>query len=567
MAALIAALPLPAGAQTPALPQGSPLPRVVPPVMPSAVPATGLQPLPAPGTEVPNQPVRVINVTVEGVTAFPAADIAQLADGLVGPAVPLPKIDAARQAILQRYRSEGYALTTVSVKSDAAGRLRFVVVEGKIVSVKLQGDMGPAGVQVLRFLDRLMDPDNQPIRSDQLERYLLLAQDVPGVTLRAVVEPSAEQPGAMNLIAQVSRQAVSGSVSFDNRAFDQTGPVQGLLAMNFNSFTQYGERTEVSFYHTFLNSQNFGQISTEGFIGSSGLRLKVYGGRGMANPDGTLAAGGYEGTTTIFGAQLAYPLIRSRQQTLNLVASIDMLDSEIQTGKPTLVRGSFDALRVLRIGEQYAYSDTWLGASRSGYNTIAAKVSHGLRVLGATTSGTAGDSPRQHERSDFLKFDFEATRTQTLFTPWEGASVALMALVTGQWTDMILPPAEEFYLGGSRFTRGYYAGQVPGDKALAATAELQLNTAYDLPFFRTDASVAAQFYIFYDWGETWQTQGSDFATKVASVGGGTRLQITRFAELDLEAVGRLNRYPTGGASTGATALKDVGLYWRLLGRF
>ena len=80
-------------------------------------------------------------------------------------------------------------------------------------------------------------------------------------------------------------------------------------------------------------------------------------------------------------------------------------------------------------------------------------------------------SPRQGEQTGFSKINFETSRTQTLFHPWDGGSVALMGLLTGQWSDNILPPAEQFYLGGSRFTRGYYAGQVPGDKALAATVE------------------------------------------------------------------------------------------------
>ncbi len=557
---------VPAAAQ-PILPQGSPVERMTPPVPLVTAPATGPVALPPPSSEVPDRPVWVASVMIEGVTAFPAAEIERLSADLVGPAVPLPKIDAARQAILQHYRSAGYALTTVSAKRDSAGALRLIVIEGKIVSVKLQGDIGPAGTQVLRFLNRLTDPDNQPIRSDRLERYLLLAQDVPGVTLRAVLQPSGDQTGSMNLIAQVNRTAVSGSIAFDNRTFEQTGPVQGLLAMNLNSFTEFGERTEFSFYHTFANSQNFGQISTEMFIGSSGLRMKIYAGRGELQPDGSLAAGGYAGSTTIFGTQFTYPVLRSRQQTLNVFAAFDALESEIDTGKPTLVRGSFDSLRVVRLGEDYALSDTWLGTELSGYNTLSFKVSEGLRLLGAGTTGTAPGSPRQHERSDFTKFTFEASRTQSLFTPWDGASVALMGLITGQWTDDILPPAEQFYLGGLRFTRGYYSGQVPGDKALAATVELQLNTSFDLPLIRTDDAIATQFYIFYDWGETWQNQGSDSKTKVASAGGGTRLQITRHAELDLEALERFNRFPTGGASTGVSGLKDVGLYWRLVGRF
>ena len=79
-----------------------------------------------------------------------------------------------------------------------------------------------------------------------------------------------------------------------------------------------------------------------------------------------------------------------------------------------------------------------------------------------------------------------------------------MELLTGQWSDNILPPAEQFYLGGSRFTRGYYAGQVPGDKALAATTELQLNTGFETTVFDKAFDISTQYYLFYDWGETWQ---------------------------------------------------------------
>ena len=67
--------------------------------------------------------------------------------------------------------------------------------------------------------------------------------------------------------------------------------------------------------------------------------------------------------------------------------------------------------------------------------------------------------------------------------PWDGASVGLMGLFTGQWSGDILPPSEQFYLGGSQYTRGYYSGQVPGDKALAATVELQLNTGFETTLF------------------------------------------------------------------------------------
>ena len=517
---------------------------------------------------MPSRPVLVTSVAVEGVTAYPQAEIMRLTDGLIGPAVPLPQIDAARQSILQRYRADGYVLTTVSANLSAAGQLRFVVTEGHIASVKLDGDIGPAGTQVLRFLNRLTE--KRPIDAVTLERYLLLAQDVPGVSLRAVLEPSSDQPGALNLIAQVSRQPVSGLATVDNRAFNGTGPVQTLGLLDFNSFSEFGEKTEISYYHTFPNSQNFGQASTEFFIGASGLKLRIYAGSGSANPTGTLSAIGYNGITTVFGALASYPVIRSRQQTLNVYLGFDGLESTINsTATGAKAVASYDSLRVLRVGEDYALLDTLLGADRSAINALSARLSQGLPILGATTNGTAQTSPRQGEDTSFTKINFEASRTQTLFYPWDGGSVALMGLFAGQWTSEILPPAEQFYLGGARFTRGYYAGQVPGDKALAATAELQLNTSFELNAFGISGDVSTQFYVFYDWGETWQNLASDHAAMINSAGGGVRMQITRYTEIDFEGLARFNKFPTGGntPNSGVSALNGAAFYWRVLGRF
>ena len=193
---------------------------------------------------------------VDGVTAFPLPEIARYTAGLTGPAVPLPKIDAARQAILQHYRSAGYVLSTVSANLDAAGHLRFVVTEGRIASVKLDGDIGPGR----RAGAALPEPAHRRCSrsiSSTLERYLLLAQDVPGRDAARGAAASTDDPGALNLIAEVSRQAVSGLVSFDNRAFDQTGPIEGLGVLDFNSFTELGEKTEFTYYHTLPEQPEF----------------------------------------------------------------------------------------------------------------------------------------------------------------------------------------------------------------------------------------------------------------------------------------------------------------------
>ena len=367
-------------------------------------------------------------------------------------------------------------------------------------------------------------------------------------------------------MATVSRRAVSGLAIVDNRGFPQAGPEEALGVIDFNSFSEFGEKTELSVYQGFNNgTQTFGQGSVEVFLGGSGLKLKVYAGAGSTNPSGNLAAIGYEGQTTVFGGALTYPLIRARQRTLNVSAALDALQSDITTtATGQRVRNSYDSLRVLRVGAEYAFLDLLLGPTMSATNGWTARVSQGLTGLGATADGYEL-APRTGEKIGFRKVTGEIHRTQTLFQPWEGASVALQGVLAGQYSADILPPAEKFYLGGLRLNRGYYYGQVSGDSALSFSAELQLNTPLPLPAF-VPLEVSAQFYAFYDWGETWENLPSDPNRLLSSVGVGVRTFLTRNIELDFEGTLRLNRYPNGNAP-GVSALNGGAFFWRVLTRF
>ncbi len=130
--------------------------------------------------------------------------------------------------------------------------------------------------------------------------------------------------------------------------------MEGLGILDFNSFTEFGDKTELSYFHSFPSSQDFAQLSSEWFIGSSGLKIKIYGGAGINFPTGSLAALRYAGATDIFGTQLSYPVIRSRRQNLNIYTSLDALESTIDTTSNGVTeQSSADEVRVLRLGEDY----------------------------------------------------------------------------------------------------------------------------------------------------------------------------------------------------------------------
>jgi hemolysin activation/secretion protein len=543
-----------------AVPQGSPLPRILPPAAPNVAP--GLQAPPQPlNTALPGASVAVATTELRGVSVYPPGTFETLLAPLTGN-VAQTKVQEVRDTILARYRADGYLFTAVSATLESGGRLVFGVTEGRIVEVKLDGNIGPAGVQVLRFLNHLVEAG--PLDIATLERWLLLAQDVPGVTLRTVLRPSSGDPGALSLVAQVSRRPFSGLATADNLGYKGTGPEQFLGSISANSFSQYGEHTDATFFYTARSTELFGQVATELFVGSYGLKVRIYAGKGTTDPTGALGQIGYHGDTAVAGISTSYPVIRRRQETFTLAAFFDLMDSSVDTGTPQVL-ASRDRLRVFRLGADYALRDVLLGDTRSAVTTASVRLSRGAPGLGGSQQGDtlAG---RPGEKIAFTKVAAESTRTQTVATFGEASSFALQATVAGQYSEDVLPSSEEFYLGGLRFNRGFYSGEVTGDRALTAALEAQYNTSFDVPWIDRRFDLGTQFYTFYDWGETWQSQNSDHNARLGSNGIGVRLYFPNAIEVDLEAVNRLTRRPLSASANVAPDPKQA-FYWRVIGRF
>lgn len=539
----------------------TPPPRVAPPIEPPPLtPATG------PGAQ---QRVRLGDVRISGNQALPATQLAPAIAGLDGQEVPLARIEEARIAILTAYRTAGFPFAAVDAgltpRPDGAADATFRVTEGFIAEVRLEGDIGPAGTQVLRFLQPLTH--QRPISSAALERALLLASDIPGVTVRGVVRPLPAEPGALQLVAQVARRPVSGYLNLDNRGSDLAGPIQGLLAIGANAFTELGERTELALFNAEGGQQDFAQLTVETFLGASGLRLRTWAGAGRARPGSTLAAIGYAGDTQVAGVALSYPLVRTRPLTLSIIGQADAFRSEVRTdtGGGAAV-ASRDDVRSLRVGFDLQSLDQVLAFLPPAITTGNVRLHRGLSGFGAT----GNDDPqatRAGSRYDYLKASFELIRTQPLFEPVEGWTLGVQGLVAGQYSNDVLPQVEKFYLGGSRLNRGFFAGQVTGDSAFVYGAELQLSTrvelAGDAPWGISNR-LDVQFYAFRDQGRTWENVATDPNRRIVSHGVGLRLNLADALALEFEGVRRQTRRPAGQAED---PLDRDAVYVRTLVRF
>ena len=301
--AQLAQNPLPAS--LPNVPQQSPLTHIAPVAPPNL--GAGLPNFGATGPEgvLPSAIIQVQSVSIIGATAFPPEALNAATRGLAQHAVPLSQIEAARRALVDLYRGHGFVLTTVSLDIDAQGNVRFIVTEGRIVAVKLSQDIGPAGTMVLKFLDHLTE--ERPVSEASLERWLLLAQQIPGVSVHAVLQAEAGDPGALTLIAEVAKQNVSALFTADNRSFEDTGPAEGLFVLDANSQTSLGDQTEVSIFHTSGGTDNFGAIFRISTGGTEAITYSfshnVDGSSNRQGPNGVLesAKGNFFGTTTAGG--------------------------------------------------------------------------------------------------------------------------------------------------------------------------------------------------------------------------------------------------------------------------
>ena len=288
-----------------------------------------------------------------------------------------------------------------------------------------------------------------------------------------------------------------------------------------------------------------------------------------SGPGSVLAALGYDGQTRVGGGSATYPIIRSRALNLSVVGQFDLFESAVDVNSSgTATRASFDSTRVLRAGADASVRDTLLVfAPSSAITSGQIRLSQGLEAFGATRSGSV-DAGRANSDFGFTKVSAEITRNQPLAALTDTVLLSLEATLAGQFSRDVLPLSEKFYLGGTRLGRGFYSGQVTGDNAFGTSIELQFSTSFEagvLPVLG-ETRLGTQFYLFDDYGRTWENQSIDPNRQLSSFGAGVRFAIGPSLEVNIEGVHRVTREPNGSGAGVKRRGEEAG-FGRVLVRF
>lgn len=475
-------------------------------------------PVAPPGAE--SQRLVLTSLAVEGVTVFPPERIRAFYADRIGAEISLADLFGIAQDITRAYADAGYPLSVAFVPAQEiqGGAARIVVYEGYVAEVEVTGDAGPAQPAVERLAGELMG--ERPLTAATLERYVLLANDLPGVSAQAVIDRSSAGPGAVKVIFAVERKRTDLVVGVNNRGSRALGPGRLQVSAALNGFALSGDQLRGDLVQsTDFEELTFASVGYDAPIGTRGFRLGGFATVSEAEPGVALLqdlAYASEGWTA--GLEASHPLVRSR--AFNLLFRSTFEHKELESSFDGVLN-SQDVLWVGRAGVQ-------LDSVGSGgaYNFASIMFSQGFAMGDATVAGDPLAS-RARGSSKFFSIALDASRVQPL-----AANVELALSGRAQVAGRKLLASEECGYGGGGMGRGFDNFELSGDHCLMASAELRMRP--DTLFGR----ITGAPYGFWDAGQVWnhgaEAPGQLDTDDAQSIGGGVRLALGESVSAYLE---------------------------------
>jgi hemolysin activation/secretion protein len=461
----------------------------------------------------------ISRVVITGATVYSEADLAPLYADLTGREVSLAAVYDLAGRITAKYGAAGYVLSRAIVPPQNFGRrdatIRIQVVEGYVDQV-----IWPVE-KLSRYRDFFTDyaariVADRPANIRTLERYLLLANDLPGLKFATTLKPSPNHPNASILIVEVKEKTLDGIARIDNRGSHARGPWEYLGSATVNNILGAHEAFTVTYAGTFqLRELQYVQANYRQVLNSEGLTFFANASYGAGKPgepvDPTL---NYKTRSTVVEAGLSYPVIRSRETNLTLTGlGFFTNDDSFELDQPF----TRDRLRGFRLKGDADWADSFLGI-----NQVNATFSQGIHGLGATPNADPSVPPpplstasTNAGQTDFNKIEATVSRLQPL-----PMNLSFFVAGYGQYAFTPLLVSEQCSYGGRFFGRAFDPSQMLGDRCWMALGEAR----YDIltPWKQV---TKLQLYAFADHGELYNIDPAGGTPRVqtgSSVGGGVR---------------------------------------------
>ncbi len=464
------------------------------------------------------------DVTFNNLRGLSPEDLRPAFAPFIGQDLPVAAICEIRDRAATILRQAGYvAAVEVPEQRIENGSIRFDVMMAKLVGIRIRGDAGRAEQLIAGYFERLTD--QELFNAYEAERYLLLAGDLPGYTVRLVLRPAGTAEGEVIGEVFVVRTAAVVDLAVQNYGSRDLGRWGALVRGQYFGLTGLGDRTSLAFYTTAdFEEQQTIQVAHDFRVGSEGLG---FGGQltySWARPDFNDPQLNFRSRTLFATAEASYPFIRRQARTLRGSIGFDYVDQDVDFTDKLVNR---DHLRVAYLRATYdavGLTPRFTPIAPPWRVGLLAELRHGLDIFDATEScGPAlVNCPAGTARPSRAEADASATLVRGSvygeFRPDPRVTVAVGA--RGQYSGTPLLGFEEFSAGNYSIGRGYDPGSIQGDSGVGVQAEFR----YGNPYPANATAFAIQPFAFVD--QAWSWNEDRLAPlprqEVTSVGAGIR---------------------------------------------
>ncbi len=468
---LIALLCLAAAALQPALAQaqtppdaGRLLEETRPPPRPALPPATAPRVVEPPVRPTINMPEGV-KVTpsafrISGALSYPAEQLAQLVKPWVGRALDINGLNEAAGAITRYYQSAGHLLTYAYVPAQrvADGVIELAVLEGRLEGVQV------VTAQDVRLRDEVVQAHTdslagrQPVKQAEVERQLLLLNDVPGITARAAFTPGATTGGADMVVSVAEEEPLDLRLELNNHGSRSTGELRGGISLRLNDLFGWGDSTQARAITSHKGGLVSGSLATTVPVGGDGYRLGMSLSRLSYELGRNFQNLGATGTASTFGLDASYPFIRTANGNFSMRAAYEQ--KRLRDDVRLIASSNPKRNDSLDVTMNFDRRDGWGGASAG---SITASMGD-LKILNALRR----EQDVLLTAREYRKLGVQLVRQQGLGGPWN-----LYLRTAAQATGGNLDSSEKLGLTGPGMVRAYAAGEASVDQGALLSAELR----------------------------------------------------------------------------------------------
>ena len=492
-------------------------------------------PLPMPAVEASDL-VEINSVQFDGdLTLLPENERRTLTADVIGQKLDFAGLTALTSRITAALKKRGWMLARAYIPPQdlISGELMISIVSGRLDSsdqsyrVEAEGKV-PLRISKKRLqrMARAKVKQGDAISEVELTQALLLMNDLPGVSVRAALEPGAE-PGSTRIALRTKQKMLlRPSLAINNFGGETTGVRQISGSLGIEDPFGWGDRMTVGLVKTkgmTLNSVGY-QIP----IGYSGLTFQGSLSRlRYTSLNGAALKAGLRGRARTMRAGLSYPLVRTVRDRMDLDVSFSR---ERMRDDSTYAVFNDKALNTVTVDFSGDVLDDLGGGGRTLWSIRPA---FGKLTASALASRVKKDSDFDAYRSvgSFGKLSFQFSRLQSVVP-----RVTVYANVQGQIAQRNLDSSQKFYPAGPSALRAYDSSEASADKGALVQAEVR----YSMPLpFRAGT---VQFAAFYDRARVWLHHKN--------------------YNVPIDTVSGRNNYSLHGAGVGATVNFPMGGYVR-----